>query len=107
MVNQFRDYFPIFKKNPNLIYFDSAATTLKPKMVIEELQNFYNNNGMNIRSSSSLAMHSNFLIEQTRKDISTFLNSYPEEIIFTKGATESLNMVAQMRAPKRPKFRAI
>ncbi|MDO8064269.1 aminotransferase class V-fold PLP-dependent enzyme [Candidatus Phytoplasma bonamiae] len=45
MTNKFRNYFPIFKTNPNLIYFDSAATTLKPQMIIEELQNFYNNNG--------------------------------------------------------------
>ncbi|MDV3157300.1 MAG: aminotransferase class V-fold PLP-dependent enzyme [Candidatus Phytoplasma australasiaticum] len=45
MINQFRKYFPIFENNPDLIYFDSAATTLKPRIVIEELQNFYNNNG--------------------------------------------------------------
>ncbi|MDO7983723.1 MAG: aminotransferase class V-fold PLP-dependent enzyme [Pigeon pea little leaf phytoplasma] len=51
---------------------------------------------MNIRSSYNLAIQSNVLIEQTRKDISIFLNSRPEEIIFTKGATESLNMIAQM-----------
>ncbi|MDO8064294.1 aminotransferase class V-fold PLP-dependent enzyme [Candidatus Phytoplasma bonamiae] len=51
---------------------------------------------MNIRSSYNLAMQSNVLIEQTRKDISIFLNAQYEEIIFTKGATESLNMIAQM-----------
>ncbi|MDV3197340.1 MAG: aminotransferase class V-fold PLP-dependent enzyme [Sweet potato little leaf phytoplasma] len=96
MINQFRKYFPIFENNPDLIYFDSAATTLKPRIVIEELQNFYNNNGMNIRSSSGLAMQNNLLIEQTRKDISKFLNAQPKEIIFTKGATESLNMIAEM-----------
>ncbi|MDO8168241.1 aminotransferase class V-fold PLP-dependent enzyme [Candidatus Phytoplasma melaleucae] len=94
--NSFRDYFPIFKKYPELRYFDSASTTLKPKNVIDAINDFYIYNGLNIRSLNPLSIENNLLINETRIKTAHFINSLPEEIIFTKGATESLNILAQI-----------
>ncbi|MDV3167777.1 MAG: cysteine desulfurase [Candidatus Phytoplasma stylosanthis] len=95
--NKFRKYFPIFKSNPELVYFDSSATTLKPQIMIDSLLNFYTNNGMNIRSLNKKTVQNLKDIQKTRKKIANFINARTEkEIIFTKGTTESLNMIAQI-----------
>ncbi|AGL90263.1 aminotransferase class V-fold PLP-dependent enzyme [Candidatus Phytoplasma australiense] len=93
--NPLRSLFPIFKANPKLVYFDSAATSLKPKKVIDELTSFYYNNGMANKSFAFLSSQTNLLINETRKKTAFFLNCLPEEIIFTKGTTDSLNLLAQ------------
>lgn len=79
-----------------LIYFDSAATALKPLPVIETLTDFYANNyGTVHRAIYELCLHSSEKYEQARQTIKNFINaSKTEEIIFTKGTTESINLVA-------------
>ncbi|MFB5029801.1 MAG: Cysteine desulfurase SufS [Candidatus Phytoplasma pruni] len=94
--NSFRSYFPIFKNNPKLVYFDSASTSLKPQTVIDAMSDFYNNNGINFRSFGTLSVQNNRLMGETREKTAQFINAEPEEIIFTKGTTESLNMLIQI-----------
>ncbi|MBP3059534.1 aminotransferase class V-fold PLP-dependent enzyme [Texas Phoenix palm phytoplasma] len=94
--NDFRYFFPVFKKNPKLIYLDCASTSLKPKVIIECISSFYKNNGLSLNNSGSLSLNNKFLIEKTRNKIADFINSMPEEIIFTKGTTESLNLLSQI-----------
>jgi len=80
-----------------LIYFDNAATTQKPKRVIDALQKYYTLDNANIhRAAHTLASRSTEYFEETRKAIQQFINAREEaECIFTKGVTESINLVAQ------------
>ncbi|WP_284928236.1 aminotransferase class V-fold PLP-dependent enzyme [Candidatus Phytoplasma sp. AldY-WA1] len=96
--NDYRLYFPIFKNHKNkFIYFDSAATSLKPKEVIDAIYNFYNYNGLSYKSFGPLSLQVEQLIHKTRKKTAHFINaSCAEEIIFTKGTTESLNILAHI-----------
>lgn len=94
-IKNFRSFFPIFTKHPELIYFDTAATSLKPYKMIEALIDFYHNNGLSIRSSNPLNLENDKILERTRQKTAFFLKAQPEEIIFTKGATDSLNIIAQ------------
>ena len=95
-----KDDFPIFKKkilNKDLIYFDTAASAQKPKIVINEINNFYNNHYSNVsRGVHTLSVESTFKYEDSRKKVKDFINAKSEnEIIFTKSATESINLIAQ------------
>ena len=89
------DDFPIFK-NKNICYLDSGATTQKPKQVIESIQNFYEKYNANPhRGAYSLSIEATEIYEDTRTKISKFINSKSrEEIIFSKNASESLNLIA-------------
>ena len=79
-----------------LIYFDNAATNQKPKRVIDALQRHYEMDNANIhRGIHTLAERSTAAFENTRKAVQAFINANEaEEIIFTKGTTESINLVA-------------
>ena len=90
-----RDDFPILQ-NKKMAYLDSGATTQKPKQVIEAIEKFYENNNANPhRGAYSLSIEATEEYENTRKKIANFINArYPEEIIFSKNASESLNLVA-------------
>ena len=95
-----KDDFPIFKKkilNKDLIYFDTAASAQKPKIVISEINDFYNNHYSNVsRGVHTLSVESTFKYEDSRKKVKDFINAKSEnEIIFTKSATESINLIAQ------------
>jgi cysteine desulfurase/selenocysteine lyase len=91
-----RGKFPIFDKHPDLIYLDSAATTHKPLTVIESLSRFYSEGYGTVHRAiyrSSLAATEKY--NETRETVRRFLNaSYAEEIIFTRGTTDSINLVA-------------
>jgi cysteine desulfurase/selenocysteine lyase len=80
-----------------LIYFDNAATTQKPLRVIEALEDYYQLHNANIhRGAHTLADRSTGFFEDTRKSVQQFINAKEaEECIFTKGVTESINLVAQ------------
>lgn len=80
-----------------LVYLDSAATTLKPKSVSEAITKYYENTTCNVhRSIHSLSEKTTIAYEKTRDTIHHALNSkHREEIIFTKGTTESLNLLAR------------
>ena len=80
--------------NP-LIYFDSASTSQKPQVVIDSLVSFYTRANANVhRGIYQLAEDATTLFEDARKKIATFINALPEEIVFTRGTTDSINMVA-------------
>ena len=90
--------FPIFQRKINnnpLIYFDNAATTQKPRQVIESIKNFYENNNANVhRAVYSLSQEATELYENAREQIAKFINSNPTEVIFTRGTTEAINLIA-------------
>jgi len=95
---ELRNDFPIFKKKINgkdLVYLDNASTTQKPYSVINSITDFYSNYNSNIhRAVYQLAEEATELYEQTRKKIANFINVRPEEIIFTRNTTESINLIA-------------
>ena len=94
-----RTQFPILQRQVNgfpLAYFDNAATTQKPQSVIDALTNYYTNYNSNIhRGVHTLAEEATSAFEQTRTACQRFVNAREaEEIIFTKGTSESINLVA-------------
>ena len=98
-VEKIRQDFPILHQqihNKPLVYFDNAATTQKPQVVIDALVNYYTKINANIhRGIHTLAERATSEFEETRKTLRHFLNaSSTEEIIFTKGTTEGINMIA-------------
>lgn len=99
-VQSIRNDFPILSQkvnNHDLVYFDNGATTQKPQVVIDAIVNAYTKTNSNIhRGIHTLSQISTTLYEQARKTVQTFINApHDYEIIFTKGVTESLNLVAQ------------
>ncbi|MEO0259819.1 MAG: cysteine desulfurase [candidate division WOR-3 bacterium] len=90
-----REDFPIFKKSPNLVYFDSAATSQKPRIVIETIKEFYEDYNSNIhRGVYSLSLEASKRYEEAHYKVAELINADKKEIIFTKNATEALNLVA-------------
>lgn len=91
-----RKQFPIFEKNPDLIYLDSTATSLKPRSVLEKITEYYSEYSANIfRGVYKISEKATEEYEQTREIVADFINaSKTEEIIFTRNATESLNLIA-------------
>lgn len=94
-----REDFPILKQKVNgnnLVYFDNAATTQKPKVVIDAISDYYITENANIhRGIHTLAEKATKDYEATRKSVQQFLNAkHEEEIIFTRGVTEGINLVA-------------
>ena len=81
--------------NKNIIYFDNAATTLKPKSVINAMNDYYENYSANShRGDYNIAFKVDDEIDLSRETVKRFINARrKEEIIFTSGATESLNMI--------------
>ena len=98
-INRTRKQFPILNKkvnNNNLIYFDNGATTQKPKVVIDELSNYYKNENANIhRGVHFLSGLATDKFEHTRMVVKKFIGAkHTHEIIFTKGTTDSINLIA-------------
>lgn len=87
--------FPIFT-NKKISYLDSGATTQKPTQVIDAINEFYKNHNANPhRGAYSLSIEATEIYESTRAKIAKFINAkHPEEIIFSKNASESLNLIA-------------
>jgi cysteine desulfurase/selenocysteine lyase len=95
-----RSQFPVLERkvhDKNLIYFDNGATTLKPLRVIKKIQSYYNHYSANIhRGVHTLSEEATWEFEESRLSVQQFLNARSErEIIFTKGTTESFNLLAQ------------
>ena len=98
-VNLIRKEFPILNrmvKGKPLVYFDNAATSQKPQVVINALTEYYEKYNANIhRGIHSLAEEATAAYEATRDTVQQFINAkHREEIIFTRGVTESINLVA-------------
>ena len=94
-IEKIRNDFPILQ-NRNIAYLDSGATTQKPRQVIEAIDNFYEKSNANPhRGAYSLSIEATEQYENTRTKIAKFINAkHREEVIFTKNATESLNLIA-------------
>ena len=98
-IKEIRAQFPILSKkvkNKPLVYLDSSNSSQKPLSVLKSLDNFYKNEFSNIgRSIHSLAVSATNKFEETRNSVKKFINAKSkDEIIFTKNATESINLVA-------------
>jgi cysteine desulfurase/selenocysteine lyase len=104
-VNAIRSLFPILHQEVNgypLIYFDNAATTQKPQVVLDALTQYYEKDNSNIhRGAHTLADRATSQYEETRESVRTLLNARESaEVIFTRGTTESINLVAKTFGPK-------
>ena len=96
-VMNIKNDFPILKskKINELVYFDNASTTQKPKIVIDSIVDYYSNYNANIhRGSYSIAEKSTESYEYARNKIAQFINAEKDEIIFTSGTTQSINFIA-------------
>ncbi len=99
-VTSIRSQFPILHQEVNgnpLIYFDNAATTQKPKAVLDAIQQYYEVDNSNIhRGAHTLADRATRQFEETRESVRAFIGAKESaEIIFTRGTTESINLVAK------------
>ena len=99
-VNLIRRDFPILNEHVNgrqIVWLDNAATTQKPKFVIDRVSYFYQHENSNIhRAAHELAARATDAYELARKKVQAFLNaSSPGEIVFARGATEAINLVAK------------
>ena len=98
-IQKIRKDFPILEQKVNgkpLIYFDNAATTQKPKQVIDAISEYYESYNANIhRGLHSLAEKATTAFEDSRKVFQKFINAAEvEEVIFTKGTTDGINLIA-------------
>ncbi|HKO80977.1 MAG TPA: aminotransferase class V-fold PLP-dependent enzyme, partial [Chitinophagaceae bacterium] len=98
-VDAIRQQFPILNrevKGKPLVYFDNAATSQKPQVVIDALVNYYTKYNANIhRGIHTLAEEATAAFEATRDTVKQFIHAGSrEEIIFTRGTTEGINLVA-------------
>lgn len=94
-MRNYKEDFPVFLSHPDLVYLDSAASSLKCKRVIDKLNAYYNNNGVNVhRGVYSLSYEATDMYEGAREIIAKFINAETEEIVFTRGCSASLNLVA-------------
>ena len=95
LAKKYKKDFPIFENNKGLVYLDNAATSQRPKSVINSLVNFYEHDNANIhRGIYTLSERATEKYEQARKAIAGFINADPKEIVFTRNTTESLNLLA-------------
>lgn len=104
-IQALRAQFPILDQQVNgkpLVYLDNGATTQKPVAVLEALDNYYRTVNSNVhRGAHYLSDEATGQFEGARETVATFLNASREEILWTKGTTESINMVAQCVARER------
>lgn len=108
-VNRIREDFPILHQRVHgkpLIYLDNAATSQKPRAVLQAMQNYYEQINSNVhRGAHTLSDQATAAFEQARETVARFLNApRTQEIIWTRGTTEALNLVAQSFA--RPRLKA-
>lgn len=105
-IDSIRKLFPVLNRkvqeNKTLVYLDNAATAQKPQVVIDSLVNYYSLHNANIhRGIHTLAEEATLAYEASRVAVQQFLNAkFSEEIIFTRGTTESINLVAYTWARK-------
>ena len=95
-MKNYKNLFPIFKNNPDLHYLDSAATSLKPQVVLDKMMDYYINYSANIhRGLYPISERATEEYEKVREKTAKFIGAKKSgEIIFTSGATDSINLVA-------------
>src|SRR3989344_3664059 len=99
-IEKLKEDFPVLNLKINgkrLVYLDSGATSLTPKQVVDAMSWYYNNcRGSVHRGVHSLSRKASVLYENAREVVAKFINAEKEEIIFTSGTTESLNLAARL-----------
>ena len=97
-MNEINEEFPILNRKINgkrMVYLDSAATSQKPLQVIKAVDDYYRNYNANVhRGIYQLSVEATEAYESAHDEVASLINANPEEIIFTRGTTESLNLVA-------------
>ena len=96
-ISALKSHFPIFSHLPDLVYLDSAATSHKPQSVIQAITDFYSKENASVhRGLYPLSSNATQRYEQVREKVCALIGAiHPNTIAFTKGATESINIVAQ------------
>ncbi len=99
-LDEIRGQFPALNQDEQLVYLDSAATTQKPQCVIDSISRYYSQQNANVhRGSHSLTANATLQFEQARQRVQQFLHATSsKEIIWTRGATEAINLIAQTYA---------
>lgn len=96
--------FPIYDNIPNLVYLDSGATALKPKCVLDKMNEYYSTYGVNIhRGVYSLSYQATDEYEKARDIVAKFINSEFKEVVFTKNVSDALNKICLMLENKLDK----
>lgn len=100
-VKRLRREFPVFEAHPELVFLDSGASAQKPRSVIDGVAEFYRSEYANVhRGVYALSARSTDRFEEAREKVRAFLNAKDErEIVFVRGATEAINLVAQGWGP--------
>lgn len=94
-VNEIRKDFPMLVNHPELIYFDNGATSLKPKCVIDAVNDFYMHHTSNVhRGDYAIAAQNDALYDETRKQVAKLINCNPDEVVYTHNVSQSLNQIA-------------
>lgn len=94
-IEKLRNDFQVLRNNPNLSYLDNAASTLKPDCVVDAIDDYYRNSGVNVhRGVYKLSYEATEAYEDAREVIASFIGAKFEEIVFTRGASSALNLVA-------------
>src|SRR5205823_7272716 len=96
-----RREFPIFTSHPELVFLDSGASAQKPRAVIDGVAEFYRSEYANVhRGVYALSARSTDRFEEAREKVRAFLNAKDErEVVFVRGATEAINLIAQSWGP--------
>lgn len=101
IVKKYADDFPVLEKYH---YLDNAATSLKPRQVVEAMNDYYYNYPANVhRGVYKMSEHATEKYETTREKVSQMFGCKPEEVIFTRNTTESINQLARTIARKKSK----
>lgn len=96
-IKDIRKEFPIYDNIPNLVYLDSGATALKPKCVLDKMNEYYSQYGVNIhRGVYALSYLATDEYDKAREIVSKFINSDFKEVVFTKNVSEALNKICLM-----------
>lgn len=102
--NNIKKDFPLFNRHINgkpIIYLDSAATSLKPQMVINAMQEYYTGYSANVfRGIYTISEEATARYEEAREKIASFIHGSADEIVFTRNTTESLNLLAYTLIPQ-------
>lgn len=94
-VNEIRKDFPMLVNHPGLIYFDNGATSLKPKCVIDAVNDFYMHHTSNVhRGDYAIAAQNDALYDETRKLVAKLINCNPDEVVYTHNVSQSMNQIA-------------
>ncbi len=94
-IDKIRNDFPMFNNNPDLVYLDSAATSLKPQCVIDAIVNFYSKHTSNVhRGDYDIAALNDRLYDDTRKSVAKLINCDTNEVVYTHNVSHSLNQIA-------------